>query len=208
MTPADLLKQAETTVQSLEDKRRALIQTATELAEERQRVSFAAHTGDAKARARLTEINNATANHASEVQSIEDAIREATARVHIAKTAEALAADRAAASKLAAELERFVELGELLDEALADVVSASSEMDEVLARINSLGCPSPNASQMRVLGTLALKTAVMNIGWTAREWEFLAPSSRKTFQEIVSNWRVQIERNISARIGEQKKDAA
>jgi hypothetical protein len=88
-TETEIVAQAEKTVASLEDKRRALIQKATELAEERQRVSFAAHTGDAKARQRLNAINTETSMQASEMASIEAAIVEAQSRVTAAKNAEA-----------------------------------------------------------------------------------------------------------------------
>jgi hypothetical protein len=203
-TETEIVAAAAKTVEILEDKRRALIQKATELAEERQRVSFAAHTGDQKARQRLNVINTETGTHASEMASIEAAIIEANARLNVARTGAALAVDRAAAVKLRHELARFVELGELIDDALADVVMCSAELDAVLSNIHALGCPAPAASIVRVNAALAIKTAVMNIGWTAREWEFLAPNQRKSFKAIVSGWAGQVENNIAARLGEKK----
>ncbi len=47
------VQHAEKLVRDFEDKRRHIIEKAVELADERQRVSFAAHSGDAKARTRL-----------------------------------------------------------------------------------------------------------------------------------------------------------
>jgi len=50
-----------------EAKRSRLIQNGIELQDERANVSLAAHTGDAKARKRLDEINRALAEHGSEL---------------------------------------------------------------------------------------------------------------------------------------------
>ena len=61
---------------------------------------------------------------------------------------------------------------------------------------------------MRVLGTLAVKSFVMQIPWTAKEWEHLPPGQRKTFKSLVEGWRDMIENNIAARLGETEEVAA
>jgi folate-dependent tRNA-U54 methylase TrmFO/GidA len=101
------VEKAEATIKSLEDKRQHLVQKATELDREQQLISFAAHTGDAKARTRLTEINSAVATHSAEMKSIEAALIEATARAQVARAGEALAADRAQALQLREKSARF-----------------------------------------------------------------------------------------------------
>jgi hypothetical protein len=192
------IENAEKTVRDLEDKRQHLIQNANELADERQRVSFAAHTGDGKARARLDKINSEVATQASE----------ANARLEAARRNAAAAADREAALQLREKLKRFVELGLIVDDAFADAVSASTEMNDLLPELTALGATSPNANQLRVLGLIATKTAVMQIPWAAREWDFLAPNQRKSFRTIVEGWAATIESNIAIRLGERREEAA
>jgi hypothetical protein len=202
------VENAEKTVRDLEDKRRDLLQKTSELADERQRVSFGAHTGDGKARARLDKVNTEVATQASEAASIEAAIVEANARLEVARRDAAAAADLAAVGELRVKLARFVELGLQIDDAFADIISDSKEMGELLTDINRLGCPSPNANQLRVLGLIALKTAVMQVPWAEREWDFLAPNQRKTFASLVEGWQVTVECNIAARIGDKQTSEA
>jgi hypothetical protein len=57
---------AEATIAALERKRADAIKAGTELQDERANVALAAHTGDAKARKRLDEINETLAVHTSE----------------------------------------------------------------------------------------------------------------------------------------------
>jgi hypothetical protein len=86
------LEKATAVVAKLEAKRAVHIQKGTELQDEQANVSLAAHTGDAKARKRLDEINTALALHASELQSLDAALRAAGERVAAAQRAEAEAA--------------------------------------------------------------------------------------------------------------------
>src|SRR5258708_2434127 len=102
---------AEAIVKKFEDKRQHLIQKRTELSDEKQKISFAAHSGDAKARQRLDKINSETAVFTSEFESIEAAITEANARLNVAKAAESLAVDREAAKQIAALKTAFIENG-------------------------------------------------------------------------------------------------
>jgi hypothetical protein len=202
------VEHAEKMLNELLDKREMLIARSAKLAADRQAVAYAAHTGDKAARDKLHKINDSTVIHNAELESIDAAIAEASARLQAAQRDEALAADRANAAQLREHLNRFVELGLFIDDAFADVIGASAEMNAVLAKINALGCPSPNSNQMRVMGTIAVKTAVMQIPWTAKEWEHLAPGQRKSFKDIIGGWRDMIAGNIAARLGEQQEKAA
>jgi hypothetical protein len=141
------IEQAETTVADLEIKRHGLIDKGRQLDAERQRVSFAAHTGDKAARVALDKINTQSTIHGSELASIEAAIVEAKQRLASARTAEAKAADRAAAEQLRKLNIRFRELGLIVDDAFADVISASNEMREVLDQMRALGITAPSHQQ-------------------------------------------------------------
>jgi chromosome segregation ATPase len=91
------LKKAEAVVVQLEQKRSACIARGTELQDERANVALDAYTSDPKARRRLDEINAAVATHASELASLDAALRVAAERLDRARAAEATASDRAAA---------------------------------------------------------------------------------------------------------------
>lgn len=194
-------------IKRFDDKRRALIEKNVELADERQRIAFLAHSGDKKARARLDAINSEASIYVSELQSIEAAGREANNRLDTAQRAEAMAADKAAALQLREKLAKLTELGLIIDDCFADLNSAGTEMKEVLNAIHSLGCPSPTHEQLRVLGALALKTALQGTPIWAKEFEPIPPNQRRTFRSLVIGWQDMIERNIEQRLGE-KKDAA
>jgi hypothetical protein len=201
------VEKATKTLNALLDTRDQLIGRAAKLSADRQAVAYAAHTGDKAAKERLRKINDETVLHNAEIESVDAAIAEANARLAAAKDAEAQVADRANAEQLRIKASRLVELALIVDDAFADVISASTEMKEVLSEMHNLGCASPSHDQLRVMAVLVAKSAVMQIPFCAREWEYLAPNQRKTFKSIVSGWHAQVASNIAARLGEQKEVA-
>lgn len=204
---------AETTIATLEDKRKHLNQRAIELADERNKIAFGAHVeNDAKARKRLDAINLELATMASEQSSVDAALVEAQSRLAIAKQAEARTADRTNAEALRGKLARFVELGLLVDDAIWDAATSINEMVKTLDEMHQLGAASPTNEQFRVNGTMALKTMLQNLPqlW-ANDFDFqrLAPNQKKTFKSLAEGWQAIIEQNINARLGtEQKEEAA
>jgi hypothetical protein len=198
------VEKAEQTLARLDDKRRALVQRATELADERQRISYAAHAGnDKKSRQRLDEITAATVAHQSEMASIESAIAEATNRLATAKHNATLAADREQAIELGEVLETFAECGRDIDAALTIIIERSRLMEKTLHRMNALGAASPNRNQLETLGALALHTALMQTPWT-RDFRHLAPGERRTFNAMVDAWYPVVEANIASRLGNEE----
>jgi hypothetical protein len=202
------VENAEKTVRDLEDKRRALIQAATELADERQRVSFAAHTGDGKARSRLDQINVAVAAHASEMVSIEAAITQANANLDAARRDAAAAADRANAEQLRQHLKEFVECGLILDDCFADFRETAIKMQKLLTEIHGLGCAAPSDALFRVNCDLAFKTAVMGTPFWSQDFPTLGHGQKKSFKGLVEAWSANVESNIAARLGEKQEEAA
>jgi hypothetical protein len=196
------------TLNDLMDTRDQLVGRSAKLVSDCQAVAYAAHTGDKGARERLRKINDESVLHNAELEGVDAAITEANARLAAAQRNEVRTADRTNAEQLRAKLSRFTELGLTLDDCITDFVGAANEMNAVLNDIHALGCPSPNAAQMRVLGTLAVKSFVMQIPWTSKEWEHLPPNQRKTFASLVAGWRDMIDSNIAARLGDQQEKAA
>jgi hypothetical protein len=93
----DTVTKAEDVLAGLRMKREALVARGTELAGQRQRISYAAHTAGGEARAQLDQINRQIAMQGSEAPSLDAAISEAEVRVERARQAEA----RAQAAKVA-----------------------------------------------------------------------------------------------------------
>ena len=204
------VEKAIATIKTLEDARQKLIQNQTELADERGRVALGAHTGDQKARKRLDAINTEVVSYAFEMSSIEAAITEAHARLAAAQAAEAVAADEAKALQLRELNTRFVELGLVVDDAFTDISASIPEMITLLNEMHRLGATSPTNEQLRVLGTIALKTAIQTLPplWV-REFDFqlLAPNQKKTFAAVVEGWHSMIERNVEQRLRSNKEAA-
>jgi chromosome segregation ATPase len=108
------VEKAEAVVAQLEQKRSACVRHGTELQDERANVALSAHTGDAKARKRLDEINSEIAVHSSELASLDAALGAASERLEKARQHEAQKADRQRATALRQELVAFREHGRAL----------------------------------------------------------------------------------------------
>jgi chromosome segregation ATPase len=197
------------TIASLEDQRELLLGRQNKLNAERQRIAYATHAeGDAKARSRLDKINLEFATFASELQSIDEAIREANARLNAARQTEAMAADRANAEQLLDKLKQFKEQGEILDDCFADFRSAAIEQKKLLDDIHALGQAAPTAQQYRVYCEIALKTAVQSTPFWSQDFPAMAPSQRKSFRDVCNAWVEPIMHRLNALLGDQKDKAA
>ena len=202
------IEKATAVITTLEDKRKELVQRATELADERNRIAFGAHVdGDAKARKRLDAINTELATMASEQASYEGAITEANARLAIAQADEALAADRAQAEQLKSALAEFKETGHEIDLAFQDLAAHAADLQKILDRIHQAGCSVPSSEQLRVLGEICARTALMKTPWS-RAVEIVPPTQRRDFKSLIDGWAAQIENNIAARLGTKQEEAA
>lgn len=198
---------AQSIVDRLEAARLQLIERGKELAEERRKISFLAHTGDAKARARLDRIIADLGAHGNELASVEDAIIEAGARLNVARVHASLSADREQALDLRDALFDFCDAGEKMDAAFVAIREASEAMRDAHSKMYALGARTPSHEQVRVFGLLALQTALMQSPW-AKEFPHLAPHERRDFKSLVDGWHDQLTPGIAARIGDEKEEAA
>ena len=193
--------EAERIVASLEAKRAKCIQRGTDLQDERANVALAAHTGDGKARKRLDEINAALATHASELASIDAAIRAAGERLAAARHAEAIEADKANARQIKQVVADLQEHGAVLDNSLADLVTAAANLKECFDRLARLGVSSPRHEQLAVMGNLSILTALGQTPWR-RYFQTLAPRERKNFAAVMAAWCENLTRDADQRLGE------
>lgn len=198
---------AERVLASLDQKRKACVQRGTELCDERANVALAAHTGDAKARKQLDEINTALGTHASELASLDAALAAAASALARAQQQAETAADRKAACELRVAFDRFVTLGEEADRALATFLAASVEMKAVMDEIHSLGGGAPTGQQFLTFGSMATDAVLMMTPWK-REYRHLAPRDRRTFADLARGWLAGAAPAIAARLGEQQNERA
>lgn len=156
------VEKAEKVVASLEAKHEACVRHGTELQAERANVALAAHTGDAKSRKRLDEINTAIATHASELASLDAALRAAADRLTKAREHEAAAADRALAKEVRKACSEFVARAERLDQLGVEYSDNAQALEALGAWLNSHGFP-PTGQQRVTFFSLAVHSFLMHL---------------------------------------------
>ena len=146
----DEVTKAEQTIGFLQEKQAAAIKRGHDLQEERAATALAAHTGDQGARAKLDALNLESAQHASELQSIGEALAAATNKLASARAAELRRQERADALRLRKAAKKFSDAGHRLDAVLADLPAAAQAVAAALNGVHQAGSPSPKAISPRL----------------------------------------------------------
>lgn len=196
------VEQAEHIVAELERKHLAHVQKGTELAAERAAIAFKVHGGDGdpRSRKRLDEINHQLAVHASEAESICAAQKTAAENLVAAQRAAAVEDDKAAAREAVKVLDELCEHGTVLDDALADAVTAGANLRDCLNRLHNLGISHPSHEMLHTIGNLAFRTAMTKSIWS-RYHEAVAPKDRVSFAAVVASWREHLMADVKRRLG-------
>jgi hypothetical protein len=204
----DPIADAEQTLATLQARRNACVQAGTELADERANVALAAHTGNAKARKRLDEINAAIATHASELASFDAAIKAAGERLHQAQAAEARDQDKVAAEALREVVSKIGERMRKADKYFAAAIGELNAANAELDQVHALGSAFPSKQQLAVNAIMALKTWLRNLPehWHREFIEALPPNQRRTFAAFWERMQGPLESSIAARLGEPQQD--
>ena len=180
----------ERVISDLEAKRVACIARGVELQDERASVAYKAHAdNDPKARARLDQINVALSVHASELASLDTALKAAGEKLSQARQAETAAADRAKAQRLRSELRAVERCVAELDSAFELVCVKAAELDERTRTARALGSGAPNVEQFEAYGYRCVATWLGKLPplW-ARRFEMLQPRERCGFADRWSSW--------------------
>jgi len=205
-------EKAETIIADLEAKRAACVKRGTELADERAAVALAAHTGDAKARKRLDEINAAIASHASELASFDAALKAAGERLRQAQAAEARKHAGKTAKQLLKMANAIVQHAQSLDDANTIRVEASRAIADGLTEMRSLahglGVFVPSHEQLFAMASRADQTATMQTPWAREVGEHLPPNQRRSHMSYAQSWHAAITKSIAELVGEDKQEAA
>jgi hypothetical protein len=196
------VEQAQQILSTLEAKLVAVTAQATGLQTLRRKLSFDANTGDAKARKALDDANAAFATAALEIENTSAAVEEAKRRLSEAGRAEEMERQRENGAAAVVIADRIAERGRKLDATFAIAREELEGFKADLDALHLLGLANPRAEQFRVLGGLALTTALMGLPIKA-ERDHLAPRERHSFTEICTGWREQIVRWADGLVGKE-----
>jgi hypothetical protein len=195
------IEKAEAIIRTLEQKRDHLVRRGVEIGDERAAIGYKVHAdGDQEARAKLDQINAEAVAHASELASIDAALKTAAEHLAAAKAAEARAEAHRRELEWRKEAAALREDFETLDEAAADLALAAANARERLTRMRQLG-PTPSDQQWLALGARALKSHLMTTPWMDYELGPVPPSERRNFMSLFNNW-------IGSKLGRQDQEAA
>ena len=195
---------AEAAITRLEGKRSELLARGDELATIRASVAYKAlNDDDASARSALDRVNRETAEHGSELASLDCALATARQRLEAAQRYEAKQADRAKAVELRAALKQFEQHAAGVDSALEVLVSSCNGLQESLTAMHRCGSTFPSDAQLQSLGGRVLLGALSKTPFR-RNFETLPPLERdRSMARIVAQWSDTVERSIQQRLGDQ-----
>jgi hypothetical protein len=200
---------AEQVIANLEAKRDALVERGRQLDQVRASYAFAAHArNDETARAKLDQVHRETAEHGSELASIDAALVTAKHRLEAAQRHEAKQADREQAKALRDAVRQFVQHAAGVDSALEVLVSSCNGMQDALTAMHRSGSQFPSDAQLLSLGSRVLIAALSRTPFR-REFPAVPPLERnRSMAAIVQQWSDTVERSIQQRFGDQTNEAA
>lgn len=208
-SPADAIAACEADITRLEHERETHVARGVILAERRKAASYAAHVQhDPESRKQLDAINSEIGTRASELQSFDDALATARAKLVEAQAAQAREAERLHILDLKKQNDEVRKLGPWLDEALADYVGGLRG----LLKVSGLGLPHPSNGQQVLMLYRCLLVALRGTPWE-REFGVADSNDKKTFGShaaIINQWADANARDLEYRLAaldgaEQKK---
>jgi len=198
------LENAEKVLHELTTKQAELAASRAADEAEMASVSYAAHTGDQKAEARLESLRDRAIRRDLEAKNLASAIEEAKRRLHAAKAAEAQAEEVRVAGELAELAQMMREVGVKADRALKTFIEASNDIKKIVQATNQRGLGNPSASQLQALGRRAILGELVDSPF-AKEFEHIAPRERQSFAVFTGSWANAIERAANTKLrGDEK----
>jgi hypothetical protein len=178
----------------LRSKLGAAEQRQVELNAEILEISWAANTGDAKAKARIDAITNELAHLATEVKSVTAALAEGARRETQARDAEISArrrADAEQADKIMLEAET---LAATMDGLMASLKVAAVDLQDKMAMIRRLSGAGPQHSAIRVHLARAISSGLTGL---PQHPDLLAPNERHSVADLTTAWAAQVRHVIA-----------
>jgi hypothetical protein len=202
------IQQAEKTLADLQAKCEALLERGKQLVQSRQELSFAAHTGDKKAKAQLDTVIAEIATHEQMVASVESAVAEAVGRVERVRELAAREQDKANAEKLLGLVGEVSETMIYIDRHLEHVIKGLGAVHGALEEIRALSGGHPSWMLVKSNAERAIKSAIQRlpaIWW--RDWlvDLVPPLERRTFEQFWTRMAASLEGGVQRRSSEQPK---
>ncbi len=197
--------QAKQVVADLRDKLAALEDRKLDLEAERDMIAFDAHTGNDKARAKLTKINGELVAINTEIAGVHAAIREGEARV---LQAQGIAREEIARQNAEAALKRgraAMDAMRVADQSLRSAFGALTNAADAVNELHRLGCPPSPA-----LFAVNVKRAIIAAAQGSRFpiGDHMSPAARTSLTELADGWSKSIENWASQRLAAKQAKAA
>jgi hypothetical protein len=160
----------------------------TQLQVERRKLSFASHSGDAKAKARLDKLNTESLTAGLEIENLISAADEAKARLASAEPEAGLAQHRANATEAMALVahasKRGARIRDLTQELAAEISGAVGD----LRRFGALGAPVMNA---RLLELALTRSVLPQLREAGIDCDLIPPGNRHQADAVVDGYVAQ-----------------
>jgi hypothetical protein len=207
------LKQANDLVHVARDNLRTL-QTARvdaerrlhAMAEERAELSYAAHTGHAKAKEELQLLNSASISGTLECENLASAVTEAERLLGKAEQDHAIALEHVRAAQTLDHICGLIEAGAAVDGHLNAFLEEFNRLENLALQVFGF-CNIPTVQQVRVFSKNALSSVLLpkrDVFGT----DTLAPSARVTFSAITYQWAALARSICERKLGEHRSEAA
>jgi len=195
MTNLENTEQARDSLRAkLDDKRLEL----AALDEARKEIAFEAHTIGGEAEKKLAKLNKDRVVIIGDLETLEQALLEASRRVEDALHSIAVADEAEKGRKALALAASIKERAAVMDNLLSRVASESMALKSDIRELNfQLGCSHPHEHQLQAYGERAVKAHMMA---AAFKIEHLAPKDRYTFAQLAEGWAATIERWAESRL--------
>lgn len=191
-------------IDDLRGKRGAAEQRQMELDSEIEEISYAAHTGDPKAKKRLEDITNEQAHLATEIKSTTAALAEGARRQMQEREEEMSAQRRADAEQADTIMAEAEKLAKTMDADMASLKAGAVEFQAKMEMVRRLTNSGPQHQAIKVHLARAISAGLMGL---PQHPDLLAPHERRSLAELTAVWATQVRNKISAVINIPAKAA-
>jgi hypothetical protein len=183
---ASPVSSAKSILETLAERRRVAALRADEVAKTRKAIAFGAHTGSETARRQLDDFNQQLVMARAEIESLDEAVAEAVARVVKAERHEAQAAERAHAAAVLRDAAEAEKLARAADEAGRQFRASLIALDETLDRLGRSGFRGVVGAGMRIAIAKATHSLLVGLRHVGLEVSPIRPSERRSYAETTA----------------------
>ena len=176
----------------------------TQLQVERRKLSFAAHSGDAKSKARLDKLNAESLESGLRIENLISAADEAKARLAMAEHEAGLAQQRANATEAKALAANAARRGPRIRDLTQELAAEISGAIIDLRRFADLGAPTSGA---RLLELALTRSVLPQLREAGIDCDLIPPGNRHQADVVVDGFVAQATRWADSLLGEKAEAA-